>query len=490
MSKSLEGLRRKILFLDWRDIKCGFLGWKDSAGNSLTLSSIQETQVELHATPMYVPRGIRLVAQSAQKTEPINAWRGWGRTIFDRGMYRSWFFEINGNSKLGGGSNAMVPNPECVVVCAVESKDGFYWSESNRCQIRLPNQYGFDGVTFFIDEMAPAHQRYKFVYCAYPPGDVSERLWAEYVKREPRYQDERTLRGINHCIYTLTSPDGLTWTPVYEPLMMHPSDTDTTVYFDQHLGKYVMFTRMFRNDRRWIGRAESDDFFHWGPIEPVIWPRLDDPPDYDFYLNSRTDYPGLPEYQLMFPMVWHRFTERSEVRLYSSADGIAWNQVPGGHVIAPGEPGTWDSEFIGCGKDLVPFGTGRIAIPYSGTEYPHKYPRWPAVWDAWKMAWAWWPEDRLCAVKSDIEGEFWTIEMIPVGRNLKLNFRTPRAGEIRVGVVGVDGRSADECDPVHGDSSGTIITWNGNPDIVSPESKPITLHFKLRCAEIFAFEWV
>ena len=42
--------------------------------------------------------------------------------------------------------------------------------------------------------------------------------------------------------------------------MLHPSDTDTTVLWDPALGKYVMFTRMFREDRRWIGRAEADDF--------------------------------------------------------------------------------------------------------------------------------------------------------------------------------------------------------------------------------------
>ena len=124
--------------------------------------------------------------------------------------------------------------------------------------------------------------------------------------------------------------------------------------------------------RRWIGRAEAGDFLHWGPIEPIIWPRLDDPPDYDFYLNGRSEYPGLPEWHLIFPMVYHRSTERSEIRLYSSADGIAWSELPGGPILEPRKPGSWDSEFLGNGKDLVPFGGDRAGVPHSGTPYPHK----------------------------------------------------------------------------------------------------------------------
>ena len=272
--------------------------------------------------------------------------------------------------------------------------------------------------------------------------------------------------------------------------MLHPSDTDTTVLWDEALGRYVMYTRMVRDGRRWIGRAEAEDFRRWGPVEPVIWPRLDDPPDYDFYLNGYTRYPGLPQYQLMFPMVWHRFTERSEVRLYSSADGIAWNPVPGGPVLAPGEPGEWDCEFIGNGKDLVPFGPGRVAIAYSGTSYPHKHPRWQPVWDAWQMGWAWWPEDRICALKADYEGEFWTMPAPPAGGELRVNCRTPMAGEVRVGVVGVEGRSVEDCEPIVGDHTAAVARWRGCAEVGALEGELVTLHFRLRTAELYSVEWV
>jgi hypothetical protein len=247
---------------------------------------------------------------------------------------------------------------------------------------------------------------------------------------------------------------------------------------------------MFQNGRRLIGRAEAEDFDNWGPVVPCVWPPLDDPPDYDFYLNGFTYYPGLPEYRLMFPMVWQRFTERSEVRLYSTSDGMSWSAVPGSPVITPGEPGEWDCEFIGTGKDLVPFGEDRIGLPYTGTCFPHKYPRWQEVWDAWGMGWAWWPEDRLCALVADYEGEFHTYPLTPTGRQLKLNFRTPQAGEVRVGIADVEGRSLEDCDPMHGDCPGRIVTWKGQSDIGTADGQPVTLRFKLRCAELFAVEWV
>ncbi len=478
--------RKKILFTDWRDIQCGALAWTAPDGARYGVGNPPEPQVAMRATPRAIPHGIRLVAQPPRKTEAIEGWKGWGRIISDEGCYRSWYLEINGHSRLGTGSVAHAAPPTSVAICGVESTDGFHWSEPTRSEIKVPGQRGFDGMTFFIDPHAPAAQRYKFIYCAqFDEGMFQPQLEA-YLRQPPRYRDARISSQRRFGMFAAVSPDGVNWTALPEPLMLHPSDTDTTVLWDDALNRYVMYTRMFRDGRRWVGRAEADDFMHWGPVEPIIWPRLDDPPDYDFYLNGYSRYPGLPEYQLMFPMVYHRYTERSDVRLYSSADGIAWNPLPGGPVLTPGEPGAWDCEFIGTGKDLQCFGEDKIAIPYSGTPHPHKYPRWQGVWDAANMGWAWWPKDRLCALVADYEGEFWTTPIVPAGREIRLNFRTPMAGEIRVGIEGVKGRSVDDCAPLIGDFLDKTVTWHGQSDIGVPDGQPIALHLTLRGAKLFS----
>ncbi len=480
---------KKMLFVDWRHMRCGALSWITPEGARYGVANPPEPQVAMHARTQGVPHGIRLVAQRAQKTQPVEDWKGWGRIIYDGGRYRSWYFEINGIAKLGSGSPAHARPPTSVVICAVESNDGFSWSGIGRCQISVPGQRGFDGVTFMVDPAAPPAQRYKFIYYAGFAEGMFQRHLEEYLARPEHIRDARISRERRHGMFAAVSPDGLNWTALPEPIMLHPSDTDTTVFWDEALGKYVMYTRMIRDERRWIGRAEAEDFAHWGPVQPLIWPRLDDPPDYDFYLNGYTRYPGLPHYQLMFPMVWHRYTERSEVRLYASADGIAWNQVPPGPVIEPGEPGQWDSEFIAGGKDLMPMGGDKVAIPYVATCYPHKYPRWPAVWDAWRTGWAWWPKDRVCAVLAEGEGEFWTTPVVPPGRQIRLNCKTPMAGEVRVGVEGVAGRSADDCDPITGDHTSAPVHWKGQADIGAPQGAPVSLHFRLRSAELFGVGW-
>lgn len=482
--------RKKLLFTDWRDFECGALAWRTEEGTRLGVGNPPGEPRPLHATTRGIPHGVRLEAQPARKLPVVSDWRGWGRIVYDEGCYYSWYFEINGHWKLGSGAAAHARPPESVVICRVESQDGIHWDEPQRCPVNVSGQSGFDGVTFFIDPVAPESERYKFVYCARFAAGMYEQEFGEYLALPAWHRDTRLTKEHSFGLFACASPDGLAWKPLPEPLMFHMSDTDTTVLWDDTLDRYVMYSRMYREARRWIGRAESEDFRHWTPVTPVVWPRLDDPPDYDFYLNGYTHYPDLPEYRLMFPMVWHRYTERSEIRLYSSADGVVWNQIPGGPVLTPGDPSEWDCEFLGCGKDLVPFGEDKVAIPYSGTCYPHKYPRWQPVWDAWQMAWATWPKDRICALKADHLGEFRTAPLTPAGRQLRLNCSTPLAGEVRVGLEGVEGRSADECDPVVGDHPSVAVSWKGNSDLGALAGKNVVLHFRLRMAKLFSIEWV
>ena len=42
----------------------------------------------------------------------------------------------------------------------------------------------------------------------------------------------------------------------------------TTVLFDEWLGKYPMYIRLYPTVRRVIGISESDDFRHWDGVRP------------------------------------------------------------------------------------------------------------------------------------------------------------------------------------------------------------------------------
>ncbi|NUQ65259.1 MAG: hypothetical protein HUU20_22560, partial [Pirellulales bacterium] len=291
-----------------------------------------------------------------------------------------------------------------------------------------------------------------------------------------------------YCLFGVTSPDGLHWKPVAEPLLIHKGDTDNTVYYDEWLEKYVLYTRYLRYDRRTIARAESDDFLHWTPVEPIIAASLGDPCSYDVYTNARTSYPGLTEQHFMFPLVYRRDTQTSEIHIHTSMDGHLWDRVSAGPVLEPSDPPGWDGKFVAAGKNLVPLGADRVAIPYWGASHEHKYPRWPGV-IATRYGWAWWPKGRLVALVADAEGQFHTFGIPATGSSLRINARVHAGGYVRVGIDGAPGRTAADCDPITGDHVAHQVTWRGDPSAAVTPGSTVVLHFQLRAAELFGLEW-
>lgn len=475
---------RQFLFLDYRHINPGDLRWFSPEGRQLPVAGPPEPPVQAVAGADDVPSGIRLVAQQATKEGPIEGPPS--RILYEDGLYRSWSAGVDygkGND-LGSYSKAAARS---IAINYGESKDGYAWNWREGGTVTPPHVTGIDGGHFFIDPHGPKEERYKFIYHALVLDGQAE-LWRQYKQVHPRHRDVRLNENTINGMYGMVSPDGLNWKAIPEPLMIHKGDTDNTVYYDEWLGKYVLYTRLYWMRRRMVARAESDDFRRWTPVEPILWPRLEDPFSWDVYTNGRTCYPGLPEHHLMFPVFYRRLTQTSEVHLHSSYDGIHWDRVPGGPVLEPGDPGSWDGEYIIAGKGLVPLGKDRIAIPYSACDHPHKYPRWPGV-ITHKAGWATWPRGRLCALRADGYGQFDTFTVEVTGRELHLNCKVPRAGEIRVGLHRVKGRSVEDCDPITGDHLDHTVTWKGDPRLTIEPGQEAVLRFRMRSADLFGFEW-
>lgn len=497
---------KKVSFTDLRHIRAGELGWFSPDGKRLPLIRPEEPPVFAHAKQDDVPYGIRLTSYPAQKTGPFKLPEEMSKCACsyqllacEEGLYRWWSIHCSypDGEDVGAYSDTVPTSRE---ICCAESSDCINWKLVSSSVLDTPGLRGLDSTGFFIDPVAPENERYKAIYASRPPVEDETAIWNEYKKLHPRYQDTRAQPGLIFGIYAAVSPDGYKWRSVPKPILTGVFDSDFTVYYDFYLKKYVMYTRLFKQNRRWLARAESDDFWHWEQPDPIVWPGLDGSFSDDFYLNGRTEYPGMPDNHLMFSTIFHRSTERGSIQLYSSEDGICWNKLPGGPVLSSGEPGQWDSGWLYGLKGMVNFDGDKVAIPYCGIEHPHKYPRWKGLVESQQSyAMAWWPEGRISAVCADKEGQFFTGPMKSLGRQLKINARVDRSGYIKVGILqGADqfkdcrpipGKSIEDCVSIVGDHHGALLQWRDSSDIGVAKGEPVVLQFKLHGAELFGFEW-
>ena len=199
----------------------------------------------------------------------------------------------------------------------------------------------------------------------------------------------------------------------------------------------------------------------------------------DWYTNSKTVYPGTDEHHLMFPALYHHADDTSELRLFSSPDGIVWSEAPGDPVLSPGAPGSWDGGCVFGGLDLIPLDGDRLGLPYAGHLYPHKYPRNRFTFRS-QIAYARWPVGRLGALEAPEEGRFTTLPLVFKEDKLVLNLQTKQAGYVLVEVADrkgqpLTGRSFEEADPIVSDFMDRTVTWKGETDLKRKPGQAVLL---------------
>ena len=483
------------LLLDWRYVLPGELGligpyWAKTDGEPIPLrlwklDEWKDREVEAQYIPQDVPFGIKVVCEKAVKSEPFDTGGPPGRIVHSEGIYRTWYTIFEGEQNRG--------------IHYAESTDGLDWEKITPCSIdwsACPGIAGRERATVFVDPIAPEEERYKIFFRGGMPADKAEyqRILDDYMQNRP---DDLVPLGdtLEHLsgMWGIVSPDGINWKALPGPLAIHYSDTTNVVCYDEQLKLYVWYCRYNSfYGRRCIGRAETDDFRRWPAPDMLVWPTADNHPTDDLYTNSKTLYPGTIDQHLMFPSLYHHTDDSSELRLYSSPDGIVWSQVPGGAVLEPGEIGEWDSGCIFGGSNLVPLPDDRVGLPYGGYLYPHKYPR-NNVSFAHRGAYAVWPKGRLGAYEAEEEGGFTVPPAVFARKRLVLNVRTKHAGCVRVEVSdkkgnALPGRSFEESDPIIGDHLHRTVTWKGEEDLRRKADQPVMLRFRMRAAKLFSFE--
>jgi hypothetical protein len=496
---------RRIAFTSWFLVRPGSFAWIDAEGRNVTVSGSQGPW-EARFTRSDYPRGVRLAAQPAERVGEriITGDRPWDSTgiaittlLRDGERYRAW----GTCSGPGGGG-----------FCYFESTDGATWARPTLDQVQIEGQptnlIGFAEGTVFSDPSAPAEARYKWVQL----DGMSFADYDAFREAHPDRWEPRARRndvGHAYSIIGATSPDGLHWTRLPQPLVVEHSDTQIVAYYDPRLQRYVIYTRNWwvgdqaanagdaaRPDwwsvgRRAIGRTESASFSEFPLSRLTIIPPAEWPPSDVLYTNCRTAVPGAPDHHLMFPSVWHTGDDTTSVVVYASSDGLAWDPVPGGAVFTTPPFGQWDGGCVFARPNLCELPNGDLVLPYTGYQFPHKYPRKQWTYGTGLMRW---PRGRLVAIQADELGFFATVGFIAPGSRLRINALTQRAGSIRLEVARlngetVPGRTADACDAIVGDRFRAPVTWQGADDLGVPVGTPIVLRVSLDHARIFGLDF-
>jgi hypothetical protein len=497
---------KRWVFTNWFYIRPGSLAWVNDKGQGVTVGG-DEGPWGAHFRRGDSPHGIRLVAQRGQRMGPIlkseRPWESKGVSmntlIQDQGKYRAWGPCWAGKSR---------------GFAYFESADGLHWQRPEVGQVVFDGRktnlldVNFSEGSVFLDPSAPPDQRYKSVRL----NEMSYEAFENYKRRRPDGWEPKAKRedvGKVFFIQGAVSPDGIRWTPLPEPLVVEHSDTQITAYFDSVIRKYVIYTRgwwvgtqsptaatglsghWIGPGRRSIGRTESSDFRRFPLSELVLVPPMAMPPSDVLYTNCKTTIPGNPGLHLMFPTVWHQSDDTTSVVMASSQDGKLWDFVPGGPVFHTAPFGEWDGGCVFASPHLVELPDGSFALPYTGYNFPHKYPRGQLHFLPGYIVW---PKGRLVGVEAVEHGEFATVAIVPPGRKLLVNAVVKRAGSLLVEVAGLDGtplpgRTFADADPIVGDQYRKALTWKGQDTLAPQANVPILLRFRMDRATLFGLDF-
>ena len=512
----------RLVFTSWYYVESEKgVDWCDDDGNTIKIRSAfdpMDARVKWKAKfPNY---GIRIKLNKAQRTGPIfkndKPWdrRGMAATILkDGGMYRAWGATAWHYNKSEGNN----------FLCYLESSDGYEWKKPNcgiyeyagnkNNNILSDRVWQFHPGGVFIDPLAPAKERYKWLneenftakevagYLGKYPDDVDSKALDKITKRGIENSDGRYI-GARGAI----SEDGIHWEFIESPLVITHTDTHPTCYYDTQLKKYVAYFRDFATGpqavteilpKRWggwtrsVGRSESDSFLHFPLPDVVLVPDMSHNPNEVLYTNCRTTIPGAPDHHLMFPSVWDTGADCTHVIAASSYDGKYWQNMPGGSVLDTAEYGQWDGGYVFAYPDLIELPNGDFALPYTGLDVPHKYPRDLCTRN---VGYALWPKGRLAGIASDEIGEFTTVAIIPSGNKIFINAITKRAGYIKIEACDINGnplhgRSFEDSVQIFGDCYKKQVLWKEYDNIGVAAGQPVVLRFKMNRAEIYGLDF-
>ncbi|MEK7409615.1 MAG: hypothetical protein AAB225_31495 [Acidobacteriota bacterium] len=409
----------------------------------------------------------------------------------DGGEFRMWYDAI--------------ANDRSRWLCHATSQDGVVWRKA-RLELtpfggRKPTSIVFppepmphEPSCVFKDTnpKCPPEERYKMVCSLRPPGGE---------------------RGT----WVAASPNGLRWKLLGSRPAFRPSDTANICFYDERLGRYAAYVRVWQPQRK-VGRCEFDDITNWG-AETVVFSYDDEDQvrldrglftAMDFYTSAALKYRPADNVYLLFPTAYYHFREDvarargaerearndgpMDIQFAVSRDGVRWRRPDREPFIRLGKTGEFDSGYAYMASGAI-HRADEIWLYYAVAEMTHG--NYDVVRDKLKGAItrAVLRLDGFMSADADYRGGWFVTPPLKfLGRQLTLNVDTGAGGHLRIELEdesrhALPGYSLADCDPVNGNSVRQVVSWRGDSDVSQLSGRPLRVRFEMRDAKLHAFQF-
>ena len=439
-------------------------------------------------------------------------------TVFQDGdRYRMYYRGSHGNYVPYVPDNR--PNhPD--VYCYAESSDGIRWTRPNLGLVEFngskENNIILKGVG------AHAFSPFKDSRPDCQPDAKYKALGVGYAKK--------------HGLYAFQSPDGIRWTLISpEPVITEGAfDSQNLAFWDGKRGEYRAYSRHFRNGRD-IQTCTSKDFIKWSTPQFVdydSWDKSAAKSDdleansrpgrvSQFYTNQIMPYHRAPHLLLGFPTRYidrgwsasaralPRYDYRLRRGLTSRREGTA---ITDGMLIASRDGQrfrVWADSFLrpglrsraswfygdayqawGLVETKSAFEDGPLELSLYATERNHQEVG-GTVLRRYTIR-----MDGFVSLRAPLAGgEATTKPLRFAGSQLRINFASSAAGDVRVEIQDESGRpipgySMNQCDDIYGDDLDRTVTWNGSADVRQLAGQTVRLRLALEDADVFSFRFL
>jgi hypothetical protein len=251
---------------------------------------------------------------------------------------------------------------------------------------------------------------------------------------------------------------------------------------------------------------------------PVVYSAdEEDDPHSDVYYNAAEPYPWAQDAYVMFPTHFRHFSPRRnpfvrprvkgrwedygmlEVQLAVSRDGVTWSRPERTAYIPNGLADEWDRWYTVAAPGMVKRGNYVYQYYYSSGRLHDSAVLRPEYDKVAKQ------EGGVGVVRQRLDGFVsadadhrggWltTPPVVFKGARLRLNIDTGSAGTAFVELRDADGKpipgfTLADCEEVGGNFVDQCVYWKGTADVSALAGKAVRIHFKLKRAKLYAFQF-